>query len=506
MRILIKIISVFFVFVGIGLFFSMQDTVITGNCFDVPIALEGTDIYTCIKYEYLGELFAGIVFPWLFLICGFALWRWQHRLGRLKKCLSGNDVVKPPFVLYLRSFVADQKTSKSVGLFSSFRTEEESLVSVFSDIAPVYAIGDPKDKKMPLGATRIYVDEKCWKEKVAEMAKKSVLVVLRLGSTESLWWEVEMVLERVPLENVVFVVPCVDDFSQVAMLYQILIKRNIDIGKLSIKIESKAKGSISRFIFFNRENTPFSKDVKIPRFTNLVLSYENILRQSLAELRERFGLTENKKFPLRKMRIFQFIILAYIPFLSVALFISKNTELKYQMPYEIVQHSIKNPMFITKYSEKINGNNLLYSMIEAVQGIALLNDTEVDYIARIEALTIIKMSSREFELLKEKQPRNFLLMIKKYFPKEYPLYIEIMSHAINLALDNPEKTIEESERLTSFVSENPPEWFVNIVVKNEVKELTQQDFIMLLKDIFEDDKRDRFADVLRVMTKEMLFL
>ena len=81
-----------------------------------------------------------------------------------------------------------------------------------------------------------------------------------------------------------------------------------------------------------------------------------------------------------------------------------------------------------------------------------------------------------------------------------------MSHAINLALDNPEKTIEESERLTSFVSENPPEWFVNIVVKNEVKELTQQDFIMLLKDIFEDDKREKFADVLRVMTKEMLFL
>lgn len=504
MRLILKFLSIVFVFMGF--FMVLQLNLVELDLENIPIILEGTDHYTELECQYFGELFAGTVFPGLFLIVGFILWRWQHRLGKLKKSISSNGVVNSPYVFYLRSFVADKKTSKSVDLLSSFHTEEESLVSMFSDIAPVYAIGDPRDKKMPLGATRIYVDDAHWKEKAKEMAKNAVLVVLRLGNTDSLWWEVDMVLENVPLENIVFVVPCTDNFSQVAMLYQILIKRNIDIGKLNIKIETKSKGSISRFIFFDKDKTPFSKDVKIPRFTNLVLSYENILRRSLADFRSRFGLISDKKFPLRKMRILQFLILAYVPFLGFSIWFSKNATLKYQMPYEVVQHSIKNPLFVEKYSEKINGNNLICSMIEAVQGIVLLSENEADYIFRVEASAICRMSSREYELLKNNKPRNFLLMIKKYCSDQYPSYVKIMSHAVDLALASPEKMDVENKRLELEFENNIPDWFKNIIEEGEVDFTNHTDVKMFLDKLLKNEGSERFSEITRCFTKTMLFL
>lgn len=86
-------------------------------------------------------------------------------------------------------------------------SEEEVLVSVLSDIAPVYAIGDPKDKKMPLGTSRIYIDDEHWKSTVIDMMNRAVVVVLRLGKTDSFWWKVETAVKNISLDKVMFVVP-----------------------------------------------------------------------------------------------------------------------------------------------------------------------------------------------------------------------------------------------------------------------------------------------------------
>ena len=91
-----------------------------------------------------------LLFLWLFVIAA--------NFYRQRKSISVD--LDDPFVLYLRSFQDDDKTRKSPAPFTSLgRTEEELLVELLFDISPVVAIGNPRDKSLPLGAARIYVDD-----------------------------------------------------------------------------------------------------------------------------------------------------------------------------------------------------------------------------------------------------------------------------------------------------------------------------------------------------------
>lgn len=188
--------------------------------------------------------------------------------------------VKPPFVLYLRSFCADKITSESAYYLTSIVSEEESLVKVLEQIAPVYAIGDPQDKKMPMGATRIYVDDEHWKSTVKSMALQAEAVVLRLGKTNSFWWEVEMALEDIPLHKLLFAVPVAESFNEVSVLYKTLMDKHIDIGNQSIAVNKVKMGSLSSFLYFDINGKPHSTIVESPRI-KIAKTYEEVLQKSL---------------------------------------------------------------------------------------------------------------------------------------------------------------------------------------------------------------------------------
>ena len=190
---------------------------------EIPIALEGTLEYFNIKTQLIGQDIGSILLIIVCIILSSFFYYLYRRLNKKKKDTFDKDSISAPFVLYLRSFVDDKTTKKRISIFNDVRTEEEVLVSVLSDIAPVYAIGDPKDKKMPLGASRIYVDDKHWKSTVIDMMNRAVVVVLRLGKTDSFWWEVETAVKNISLDKVMFVVPESKTFSNVATLYKILL-------------------------------------------------------------------------------------------------------------------------------------------------------------------------------------------------------------------------------------------------------------------------------------------
>lgn len=226
-----------------------------------------------------GQVPPGVLLIIIILIILSTLFnKMSHRLQRKEKNINITDV-KPPFVLYLRSFLADETTRKTVYFLTGENNEEESLVTVLGQIAPVYAIGDPKDEMMPLGALRVYVDEEHWKGTVKALAQKAEVVVLRLGKTDSFLWEVEMVLKEVPLHKLLFAIPATVSLGDVSALKNLLEKK-IDFSNLDISVKRAKMGSLSRFLYFDVDGQPYINTVESPR-VKIANAYEEVLQKSL---------------------------------------------------------------------------------------------------------------------------------------------------------------------------------------------------------------------------------
>jgi hypothetical protein len=105
-------------------------------------------------------------------------------------------------ILLLRSFADDQISLRTIHrsrhikllqLFDSgvhINTLDELLVQRYSYIGPVIAMGNPKDEIPRLGASRKYVKGTAWEEIVVSLMRQSAIVVIAVGDTESLLWEV----------------------------------------------------------------------------------------------------------------------------------------------------------------------------------------------------------------------------------------------------------------------------------------------------------------------------
>lgn len=461
----------------------------------IPIVLEGTYEYEQAMAELVGQDILAPVLTLIFILLSSVLYSFYHRLSKKKKGIYDYDRIKGPFVLYLRSFVDDKTTQKN--LFNDIRSEEEVLVEVMSDIAPVYAIGDPKDKEMPLGASRIYVDDAHWKTVVEDMAKKAEVVILRLGKTESFWWEVKMAIKNISIEKILFVVPESKTFSNVANLYQILLENNIDIKPLDINIERKLSGSISSFLYFDVDGTPKTTEVKIPGFTRLIISYEKTLRNALAGFREKFGLKTKHSFKVRWVRLLQAFLFLYIPFIAGSQMFNDYVSLKYQMPYEFVEECAKSPDFVSKYSDEINGTNLTWGLIEAHRGMLSLDDFSYKKMFLIESEAILSMTSDEYEVL-DMEPKNILLMVKKYASDSYEDYIRIRAQSAILAIQSPEST---NNMILEYQKNeiDLPDWLSELLALEET--MDPHDYMRLYcSTIAEHINDEDFVELMKTMT------
>jgi hypothetical protein len=85
---------------------------------------------------------------------------------------------------------------------------EEGLANRLKAHGPVLAIGDPREKMPELGAARLYVGHDAWQAKVEELLAGAQLVVLRIGLTEGVLWELRRSIERLdPSQLIVWIVP-----------------------------------------------------------------------------------------------------------------------------------------------------------------------------------------------------------------------------------------------------------------------------------------------------------
>lgn len=503
MKILSVILAVIFgliALVYIAVYFEMLCGLITPT--DIPIALEGTLEYFDIKWQLIGQDVGSIILIVVSVMLSSFFYSMYRRLNKKRKDTFDKDAITAPFVLYLRSFIDDKITKKRISFVNDVRSEEEVLVEVLSDIAPVYAIGDPKDKKMPLGASRIYVDDEHWKSTVIDMMNRAVVVVLRLGKTDSFWWEVETAVTNIPLDKVMFVVPESKTFSNVATLYKILLNRDIDIQNLNVNIEKKNQGSISSFLYFDKSGQIITNEVKTPRFTKIVLSYENILRNALSGFREKFGLKTNHKRTIKWARLLEILLIISIVFIGLSKLFSDLVSLKYQMPYEFVEKCVENADFVNKYSNEVNGTNLTWGIVEARKGLYGLEDKKYKLLFLIEARTIQSMSYDEFNQL-QVAPKNMLLMIKKYVPDSYNSYVEILSEAAIIGIQYPDE-IEELVRQYKSNIDSMPQWVIDFANSEDVSE-DEYEYVLKYNSVITDHIDDAdIVDILKTLSSQVI--
>ena len=467
---------------------------------EIPIALEDTYAYFDTKYQLIGQDIGIIVLIIVSIILFSFFYSLYHRLNKRKKDTFDKDKIKAPFVLYLRSFIDDKTTQKRISLMNDVRSEEEVLVEVLSDIAPVYAIGDPKDKKMPLGASRIYVDDEHWKSTVIDMMNRASVVVLRLGKTDSFWWEVETAVKSISLEKVMFVVPESKTFSNVATLYKILLDHNIDIKHLDVNIEQKSQGSISSFLYFDKEGKAVTNEVRTPRLTRMVLSYENILRNSLSGFREKFGLNSSHKNSVRWARIFELLLVFFVVFIGASKLFGDLTSLKYQMPYEFVEKCVDSSDFVNKYSDVINGTNLTWGIVEARKGLFGLDDEKYNLLFLIEAQAIQSMSHDEFSQINT-DPKNMLLMIKKYLPELYDQYTSILSEAAIISVQYPNEILDLMQQYKRNI-DSMPQWVYDFANADDMPEDEYEYMLKYISKIVEHIDDEDIADILKTLSSQ----
>jgi fatty-acyl-CoA synthase len=80
------------------------------------------------------------------------------------------------------------------------------MSDILAQIGPVVAIGKPSEPVPQLGAACLYVSNDEWQRKVAELMAAARLVVVRVGASPGLLWEIEQALAKLPRQRLALAV------------------------------------------------------------------------------------------------------------------------------------------------------------------------------------------------------------------------------------------------------------------------------------------------------------
>lgn len=147
--------------------------------------------------------------------------------GRQMRALPAAELLRrdprPP-VLFLRSFDDDDlidPTPRMVPMGDWFpRRYEESLAKALRAVGPMIAIGRPGEKLALLGAGRVFVPDHAWQAAVEHLSATAAAVVLMVGRSKGVWWEIESSLRLVPLQRLLFFFPYVEEAARRRSLWQ----------------------------------------------------------------------------------------------------------------------------------------------------------------------------------------------------------------------------------------------------------------------------------------------
>ena len=131
---------------------------------------------------------------------GVALIRRGFRFDAISAAEVLSEDRRPP-VVYLRSFRQDDDRLlpgvMRIFAFYVAMNFEQILTAILSPIGPVVAIGRPAEEVPELGAARMYFPNDEWREQIGAFMARARLVVIRMGTTDNVWWEIEEAIRTV---------------------------------------------------------------------------------------------------------------------------------------------------------------------------------------------------------------------------------------------------------------------------------------------------------------------
>ena len=202
-------------------------TIITHNNFDTA---EGH------IFRLSWALFLGLSFPALVFAA-------RMRAPGLIEVLEKDQL--PP-ILYLRSFQADRHANSKAkkirldsldNLLTARHSNEQEVGNLMKKVGPMIAIGKPGEHLATLGAARLYVSDDHWKEVVESLIGISTIVILKLGKTEGLHWELTHLFGQ-KIKEVVLLLPESDDPHRES-IYQYFRERYSNLLPAPIPITSE---------------------------------------------------------------------------------------------------------------------------------------------------------------------------------------------------------------------------------------------------------------------------
>lgn len=152
----------------------------------------------------------------VFYACGIVssrIWRRSRQQEAPDAAEAMRRDPRPP-VLYLRSFRDDDEAVLDDGSGLKRRamqlarraTPEEELADILDRAGPLVAIGKPGEPLPELGAARLYVAHDQWQQRVMALMAQAQLVVVRVGTSPGVLWEIEQALATLPRQRLVLVI------------------------------------------------------------------------------------------------------------------------------------------------------------------------------------------------------------------------------------------------------------------------------------------------------------
>ena len=131
--------------------------------------------------------------------------------GRRLRARDARSLIQRPGerpVLLLRSFDDEELVDPRPSLLQ--RRYEENLSSALSQLGPVITVGRPGDSLGFAGAARFYVSQDNWQRAIRYLMTYCAAVVITVGRSEGLWWEIGTAFECASREHLLFFFPPVD--------------------------------------------------------------------------------------------------------------------------------------------------------------------------------------------------------------------------------------------------------------------------------------------------------
>ncbi len=148
------------------------------------------------------------------VLVAWRLWRRSRRVEAVSADEAMALDARPP-VLYLRSFrddgvaLAAQEGSalrRRLLRALSLPTPEEHLARILAHVGPLIAIGKPGEPLPELGAARLYVSHDQWQQQVRALMQRAALVVVRVGASPGVLWEIDQALMHLPRQRLVLAI------------------------------------------------------------------------------------------------------------------------------------------------------------------------------------------------------------------------------------------------------------------------------------------------------------